>query len=179
MSKQQVKALEPQVREVDEGEPTAPPQVREGSNPRGNLPEWLKPFPPGFRIPKGKRLLCMRFRKEWTDRPDLGERQCVCWQITVGEERICDKRADSLGSGAINERAKISIRLIDAGENEPTLVAVNPDKSDPQADADIFWEQIGLKCRAIIADNFLRTHSLSQEERADFFEHCIKVLEAV
>ena len=140
-------------------------------------PAWCKPFPPNFQVPKGKSLVFMRFRAEWTETPHLGERQCVCWGITVGEEYIADKRADERGTRAIPERAKLGIRLVATGD-AATLLPVDASKSVAEADVDIFWEQIGLKCRTLLTNSFIQTHSLSEDQRRDFFENCIEVRSA-
>lgn len=141
-------------------------------------PTWCKPFPNNFQIPRGKKPIFVRFRADWTDTPHLGERQCVCWGLTVGEEYIADKRSDDSGSRALHERTKLSIRLIGSSETD-TLVPVDPTKSVREADVDIFWEQIGLKCRTLLTNVFIQTHSLNADERRDFFENCIEVRDAV
>lgn len=164
----------------EEDEPSdveQPGATKKVTNPAGK-PDWCKAFPAGFQVPKGKRPIFLRFRAEWTDAPHLGERQCVCWGITVGEEHIADKRADDTGSRAIPERAKLSIRLIAAGA-DTALLPVDQTKLNRDADPDLFWEQIGLKCRTLLTNLFIQTHSLSPEERRDFFENCVEVRDAV
>ena len=141
-------------------------------------PAWCKPFPQGFQVPKGKRPVFMRFRAEWTDTPHLGEAQCVCWGINVLEEHTADKRADEGGLRVVHERAKLSVRLV-ARADQSTLLPADYTKEVREADPDIFWEQVGLKCRSLIVNTFLQTHSLSPEERRDFFENCIEVRDAV
>ncbi len=154
----------------------------EGAMPKvtntSGRPVWCKPFPKGFQIPKGKRPVFMRFRAEWTDTPHLGEAQCVCWGITVGEEHAADKRADDSGMRVVHERAKMSLRMVARAE-QSELFPVDHTKECREADPDIFWEQIGLKCRALIVRVFLETHSLTAEERRDFFENCIEIRDAV
>jgi hypothetical protein len=179
MADNEVNALAPE----EDSETSSPeivvddPQLKKVTSSEGR-PAWCKPFPPKFQIPKGKSPVFMRFRGEWTETPHLGERQCVCWGITVGEEYIADKRADERGTRAIPERAKLGIRFIAAGEDK-TLLPVDAIKSVPEADVDIFWEQIGLKCRTLLINTFIQTHSLSEEQRRDFFENCIEVRAAV
>lgn len=173
----EVKALEPEVEEQGGAAEEKAEELPRVTNTSGR-PEWCKPFPKNFQVPKGKRPVFMRFRAAWTDRPDMGEFQCVCWGITVGEEHVADRRAEDSGTRAIHERAKLSVRLIARGE-DAALLAVDPTKSERGADLDIFWEHIGLKCRSLITQAFLRTHSLDAEERRDFLEHCIEVRDAV
>ena len=48
-----------------------------------------------------------------------------------------------------------------------------------EADPDVFWEQIGLKCRTLLVNVFIQTHSLNADERRDFYENCIEVRDAV
>lgn len=178
----EVKAMAP-VDELDEGadgaDPTTPEQKEAPSVTRtSGLPPWCKPFPQGFQVPKGKSLLVMRFRAEWTETPHLGERQCVCWGISVREEYLADKRADDSGSRALHEKAKISIRLIAAGD-DPTLVPVDPTKGNRAADVDLFWEQIGLRCRSLITHAFINANSLDAVQRRDFYENCVAAVDAV
>lgn len=176
---EEVRALAPEISDVDgeESEANKKGPIPQVTNTSGR-PSWCKPFPPNHRIPKGKAPVFMRFRAHLTETPDMGERQCVLWNISVGEELIADKRADDSGTRAIHERAKLSIRLISHAGME-TLVPVDPGKGDRDADVDVFWEQIGLKCRGLIIQAFLQTHSLSEEDRRDFLENCIEVRAAV
>lgn len=178
MEEIKVKALEPET--TEEAEPVVTKDQKSGFKKVGvsGRPEWCKAFPPGFQIPKGKRPIFMRFRPEWTDAPHLGEFQCVTWGITVGEEHIADRRADDSGSRAIHERAKLSIRLLCTGES-PTLLAADASKSVPEADVDLFWENLGVKCRTILTQVYIHTHSLDEAERRDFFENCVEVRDAV
>ena len=151
-------------------------QTHKGMKVAGSAgkPDWCKPFPPGFVVPRGKQPIFVRLRAEWTETPHLGERQCVMWGITVREEHMADKRAEDSGSRVMYERAKLSIRLIAAAEHA-TLMPVDNSKSVPDADPDIFWEQIGMKGRNLLVNLFVQTHSLDAEERRDFFENCVEV----
>jgi hypothetical protein len=169
----EVKALAPEEDDAPVVEPTEEPTPKLVTSAAGR-PSWCKPFPANFQVPKGKSVVFMRFRGDWTETPHLGDRQCVCWGISVGEEYAADKRADERGSRSIPEKAKLSIRLVAAAADE-TLLAVDLSKATPAADTDIFWEQIGLKCRTLIINAFVQTHSLSEAQRRDFFENCIEV----
>lgn len=178
MADVEVKALAPEEDAAPEAEkPAAELGPKRVTSDTGR-PAWCKPFPPGFQVPKGKSLVFMRFRGDWTETPHLGDRYCVCWGITVGEEYMADKRADERGTRAIPERAKLGIRFIATAESS-TLIPVDASKSVAEADVDLFWEQIGLKCRTLITNTFIQTHSLSEAQRRDFFENCIEVRAAV
>jgi hypothetical protein len=178
MADVEVRALAPEEDAAPEAEkPAAEPGPKRVTSDTGR-PEWCKPFPPGFQIPKGKRPIFMRFRGSWTETPHLGDRYCVCWGITVGEEYTADKRADERGARSIPERAKLSLRLI-ASDKDAMMMAVDHTKAVPEADPDIFWEQIGLKCRTLLVNVFIQTHSLNVDERRDFYENCIEVRDAV
>lgn len=172
MSDTQVQALAPE----DNTEPQevpAPNQPKRVTDP-GGAPSWCKAFPPNAQIPKGKRPIFLRLRAAWTETPHLGDRHCVCWGINVREEHIADKRAEDSGSRSIAERAKLTIRWV-ALDNEPSLHPVNPETRELED----FWDAIGLKCRTLITNMFVQTHSLNEEERRDFFENCVEVRDAV
>ena len=168
-----VTVLAPEDEPEEEAKQPATVQGMKATGAAGR-PEWCKPFPPGFAVPRGKQPIFVRLRAEWTETPHLGERQCVMWGITVREEHMADKRAEDSGSRVMYERAKLSIRLVAAAEHE-ALLPVDNSKAVPDADPDIFWEQIGMKGRNLLVNLFVQTHSLDAEERRDFFENCVEV----
>jgi hypothetical protein len=135
----------------------------------GGIPPWGMPIPRDMPVPKGKVPVYIRFLKEWTDRPDLQDRQCVIWTLSVSDEKLANKRASGVGeSNALAELAKQMIKVVDGNP-------VDWSKRNKDADIDVFWEQIGPKCRSILVTMYLRLHSLSEVERCHFFEFCVGV----
>src|SRR4051812_39676080 len=48
------------------------------------VPAWVK-IPADLQFPpEGVTWVAMKFEPEWTDRPHLGERQCIIWNLSVG-----------------------------------------------------------------------------------------------
>lgn len=138
------------------------------ANPGGN-PPWA-PLPPGFRIPVGKSVTFMRFRPEWTDRPDLGERSLVMWPLSDTEIVLANQLARGDDNRTVEEMAKMMIRAIDGKladrTGNPAVGAYSVNK---------LWTELGEKCRRQVKMHYIKTHTLSQEEQLDFFTSCFAV----
>ena len=138
------------------------------ANPGGN-PPWC-PLPTGLKIPIGKSVTFMRFRATWTDRPDLGDRSVVLWPLSDTEILLANDLARGNDNRTVEEMAKMTIRAIDGmlpdrtGNPPVGTIAVST-----------FWTQISEKCRRQLKVNYMKTHTLSQEEQIDFFTNCFAV----
>lgn len=147
-------------------------------------PAWVK-FPAGLQVPKGRRVIFMRFASKLTSRPDLGApleqedegsrkiagsgglwRQAICWEMSVGDEKVAAGRSYGDQFRFNQELTKQFIRCIDGAKVDET--ATNPDLS-----LDVFWEQLGDRYRRVITEVYRNVHYLGPAEQADFFEHCI------
>lgn len=152
-----------------------------------DVPQWVR-YPEGLVVPKGRRLVFMRFPSTWTSTPHVGFplpvedagavklggvaglwRQCICWDMSVGDEKIAASR--SLGSQfRFNvELTKQMVRVVDG-------FLVNDDGSEGPGNLEVFWEQLGKRCRDVLSEVWVRTHRLSTEEQTSFFEHCIALV---
>lgn len=132
----------------------------------GGLPEWAV-MPPGFKIPAGRTVSFLKFKAEWTDAPEKGDRQCIVWNLTDNDERIAIKRAS--GGDAMMVAGELSKQMIRAIDG----VKVNWMASKGPGCMDTFWSEMGSKCRQMVIRWYTQNHSLSEAEQADFFENCV------
>jgi hypothetical protein len=98
-------------------------------------------------------------------------RDCVFWDLSVADEKLA--RAAARGGDALHELAKRIIRTVDGHRADWSGKRAAP------GSVDRFWDEIGGKCRPLIVNAYWKLHSLSTEETADFFLHCITFRTAV
>jgi hypothetical protein len=164
----------------DDGEPKAAPKKEHDfdslARPVGEIPSWVI-LPPSegdgaLRYPPGRAVYFLRFRAEWTDTPQKGDRQCVVWPLSDRDEKLAYGRIN-LGTSGVKavslEMAKQMVRAIDG-------VKVNWSGKRGPSSIDEFWTDIGARCRSMIERLFLKTHSLDQAQVDDFFENCVASL---
>lgn len=153
----------------------------------GGAPPWVQ-LPPGFRFPRGKQILFLRFRSAWTDtpwkgaahiNPETGEtdkdengkeilyRQCVVWPINNADKKLALGRAQRDPNRAADELAKQMIRVHDGVEADWAVVRANG--------VEMFWNEMGEKCRGLLTRIFTQLHVLDTNSTADFLENCIAV----
>lgn len=140
-----------------------------GVAPNDARPTWIV-LPPGFeqRVPVGKKLAYFRFFADWTDTPHLGDRQCVLWPLTEGEEKRAYERARTDNAQvAMMELSKACIRVVDGHWSDWT-----GDQSKPGS-VQRFVDQIGRRCAREITNWYLRAHVLTGDQRELFFEECV------
>jgi hypothetical protein len=130
-------------------------------------PEWVLIPPPPFKLPRRRVLSFLRFRAIWTDTPEKGDRQCILWNLTATDERFALQRSRGDGLRTITEYAKQMVRAIDG-------VVVNRSGTGA-GNVDAWWNEVGAKCRQLIINHYLRTHTLNTDERKDFFSNCVAV----
>lgn len=132
------------------------------------IPAWVK-VPADLAFPPhGVTWTAMRFLAEWTDRPQLGDRQCIVWNLSYGDEKFARRRARGDAEAMMDEQAKQMIRAIDGKRCNYGL------PTDP-ASPDLFWEEIGKKCRLLVLNYFMKVHTLEAAERLHFFANCLVV----
>lgn len=134
-------------------------------------PDWAT-IPAEMNVPKGRQVYFLRFRKEWTAAPSLGERQCVVWELSSGDKKIAISRAQGDTNRLADELTKQFIRVIDGQVADWT-------GAEGSGNVDSFWEHLGEKCRRKLNELFLKMHTMSVAESADFLENCIVVRSAV
>ena len=149
------------------GTPPGPPDDEDPDA----IPEWVV-FPEGFKIPPGKQLAFIRFRANWTDTPDKGDRHCIIWSLSDADSKLALKRVAGEASRTLSELAKASIRAIDGAKAD---WSGRPGRGNVER----FWDEIGEKCRQQLQNFYIKTHSLTAEEQADFFTSCMHVRSSV
>jgi len=132
-----------------------------------DVPEWAM-VPQNLRIPTGKSVVFLRFKSAMTDAPLKGDRQCIVWTLSDGEEKLAADRCNSAQSRAPAEYTKQMIRAIDG-------VAVDWSKTRGPGSIDEFWKEIGPKGRNMMMRVYTQLHLADEDEVRDFFEHCIAV----
>lgn len=128
------------------------------------VPEWIK-IPPSLKIPEGKEVQFVRFLAKWTDKPHLGERQCILWSLSSADEKLAMKRTRGDSMAALQEATKQSIRVIDGAKADWT-------GRFGLGNVDTFWNDIGPKCRNALAAIYHKTHHLEALEQLHFFTNC-------
>lgn len=131
------------------------------------LPDWVV-VPQDLTLPRGRTIGYMRFRAKWTDRPDLGDRQCILWNLTAADEKLAISRARGDSMRVFSEMGKQMVRAIDG-------VKVDWSGKLGPGNVQTFWDEIGTKCRAQIQNYYAKMHTLSMEDQADFFASCIDI----
>ena len=135
------------------------------------IPDWVE-FPQGFKIPPHKQVAFLKFRAKWTERPDKGDRWCMLWSLSDAEEKLAIKRTRGEHARTLAEFSKQMIRLIDGKRVDWSGSA---DMQATHMNIDRFWDDIGGKCRSLIQNYYVKTHSLDMAEQADFFVNCLHV----
>jgi hypothetical protein len=113
--------------------------------PTNRIPAWCKLPESGeggtpFYFPRGRKLLCVRFRASLTDVPGRGDRSCIIWPLSVGDVRFAADRAQGNASRFNDELVKQGVRVIDGLPVDWSTGGVpnNPDQ---------FWAEIGFAYR--------------------------------
>lgn len=152
----------------------------EAAEKKDEIPEWAT-IPDGLKIPKGVKVAFMFFRAKWTARPDLGDRWCMVWPLSVSDEKLARKRVmDS--NEAVPELSKQMVRVIDGKIVDWTGKAATEKAKLGQikagGDLNSFWQEIGPQCRQMVQNYYLNTHLMPAEDQLDFFANCIVVRNA-
>jgi hypothetical protein len=143
----------------DDFDPTAPTDSA--------LPEWVK-VPTGIKFPGGGRQVTyVQLRASWTDCPEKGERQCIMWNLTEADEKMALKRTRGEALRTLDELTKQMIRVVDGSKANWT--GTGP------GSVDVFWNDIGAKCRQQLKNIYAKAHMFSAEDSIDFFTNCIAV----
>jgi len=135
-----------------------------------DIPSWVV-VPEGLKIPVGRRLLCLQFEADITETPHKGDRHCIAWTLSDGEERLANARCNGDSSRYATEFTKQMIRAVDG-------VMVDWSKPKGPGSLDEFWREIGPKGRHLAARMYSRTHLPSDEELDRFLSHCVAVVTA-
>jgi len=164
LSEAEQREIEAEAEEEILGEPSA--LQRKADNPvsESGAPAWAK-VPSNLVIPPWKQIGYVRFKPSLTERPDLGERMCITWGLSVVDERLARQAARGESTRMYEELAKRMIRSVDGHKADWT-------GKNGEGSVNRFWEEIGPKSRAFLINQYLQTHTPTVEETADFFLDC-------
>ncbi len=146
------------------------PKRRVDAIPAGkndDVPDWAL-VPSNLRVPKGRQVIFLRFPPAMTDAPLKGERQCIVWSLSDGEEKMANDRTGGSSARAPAEFTKQMVRAVDG-------VVVDWSKPKGPGSLDEFYREIGPKGRNLLMRIYTQLHLASEAEVADFFETCIAV----
>ena len=133
----------------------------------GGAPGWAR-LPAGMRFPRGRQVAFIKFKPEWTDAPQKGERQCIVWGLTDIDEKLAFGRAMGDSNRAMGELTKQMIRSIDG-------IPVDWSGGGGPGSIDAWWREIGGKCRQILSRIYTQMNVLPPEDQKHFFEQCIEL----
>lgn len=136
-----------------------------------SMPDWVV-IPRDLKIPHGKQLSFIKFKAEWTDTAHKGDRHIIIWPLSVSDEQMAIKRSHGDDIRAGNELPKQMIRAIDGHKADWTGMP-------GPGSVDLFWDEIGAKCRRELKNWFGKTHILNDKENEDFFSSCVVIRSAL
>lgn len=171
MSKNKLIASEAESEETlhdPEAEAEAAPSPAKLPEPAGDeVPDWVV-LPAQMKAPRGRQVVFLRFPPALTAAPEKGERQCIVWSLSDGEEKLANDRTNGSSARAPSEFTKQMIRAVDG-------VMVDWSKARGPGSLDEFWREVGPKGRNLLMRIYTQLHLASEEETRDFFEHCVAV----
>lgn len=155
----------------------------------GGVPAWAL-WPEGLAVPRGRVAYFARFPGNWTDAPNAGLeaaltpeeevawklqgvkpptywRQCIFWALSIGDQKFALGRANGDTNRFNSELAKQMIRSIDGALVDRSGMA------GVAGNLDMWWEQLGERCRSELTRLCVRIHSLTMQERALFLGYCL------
>jgi hypothetical protein len=128
------------------------------------FPEWCS-VPEGLNLPKYALAVPMRIFAALTSRPDKGDRTCICWQLSDGDDRLA---IESAMSDPMRYRRELTKRMIRAVDGH----LPSDDPNSPGC-VDRWWDEIGPKGRHQINLMYNVLHTTTAAEQASFFESCV------
>lgn len=132
-----------------------------------DAPEWAV-IPVNLQVPKGRQVVFLRFPAALTGNPYRGERQCIVWTLSDGEEKLANDRTGGNMNRAPAEFTKQMIRVVDG-------VRVDWSKAKGPGSVDEFWREIGPKGRNLLIRIYTQLHLATDDEVTSFFESCVAV----
>lgn len=153
----------------------------------GGKPSWAL-VPSGFKFPRGKQIIFLKFKSAWTDTPWKGDpivdpetgeperdekgnpvlyRQCICWPLNLADKKLAFGRSMQDPNRVADELARQMIRAIDGVQTDLAVVQNNG--------IEVFWNELGEKCRGLLIRIYTRLHVMDVDDTRDFLENCVAV----
>ena len=141
----------------------------------GPLPDWAR-VPAGtperpWRPPADIQVIPVLFRAHLTRAPQKGDRTCLLWELSDGEERVAILRARGDANRVQTELAKQMIRSVDDQPADWSGLAT-------PGSVEQFWREIGAKYRTMIVHLYNQLHVMTRQESDDFLDNCVAVVTA-
>lgn len=140
----------------------------------GSIPEWAV-LPEKLKFPPGRKVAFILIPANWTEKPELGDRQCIFWSMGSADEVTAIQRARGQGARMLPENAQQCIRAIDGKIVDWTG---KPTKGE-RIFVPRFWEEIGYGCRQLLQQVFLKLHEVTDEQQLAFFTSCLVIRSSV
>ena len=153
--------------DVEDLEDVDDPQHAGTTEPPSGIPSWVK-VPPNLVFPDGWQVWFIQFRAEMTNVRRNGDRQAILWALSETDEKRAARRANGIAVRLVDECAKAMIRVID-GRVANWMKKTGPDS------VELFWDEIGGKCRHQLKNIYLQSHTMDAKENARFFDECVAV----
>lgn len=150
-----------------EKEPAKPVLKLPVAEAGGDVPEWAM-LPANLKVPREQQVIFIRFPAAMTATPGRGDRQCIVWALTDGEEKLANDRSAGNSGRAAAEYTKQFLRAVDG-------VVVDWSKPRGPGSVDEFYRVLGPKGRNLLMRVYTQLHLATEEETRDFFESCIAV----
>jgi hypothetical protein len=147
--------------------------------PSDELAPWML-LPPGWKAPKGRQLVFVRFPAEWTDTPEKGVeiggedglwRLAIITALSLADKRIALERSMQKPERVGDDLCRQMLRCVDG-------LAADWSGARTPGSVEIWYNEIGEKCRAELQRIYMNLHQLDAEERTRFFTNCIEVRSA-
>lgn len=160
--------IDPEPNKQQVGKFTVEDEFDEGD--KDEIPGWVL-FPDNFKVPVGRTLIFIKLKANWTDNPAKGDRIVVCWLLSDADEDAALARCNNKSYRMVTEFTKGMIRAVDGKRAVfpgATVKGVND-----VVNINVFWREIGSKCRQLLEGIYSQTHKLTTEELVDFFQDCM------
>lgn len=154
---------EEELRAVTGERPEIKPLPAELPQPTSSgAPAWAI-VPADLTFPRGRVVYFLRFEPQWTDNPKAGIRQCIFWSMSVGDKKLALQRSMGDAQRAADEMIKSCIRSFDGKKVDLS-----------NAELDVWWNEIGEKCRGLLQRVFAQATFLKPQELQHFLANCIE-----
>jgi hypothetical protein len=172
--------------EADEPEPKPLLTFEIAEPSAGGAPPWVK-IPDGMKFPR-RPIVFLRFASRYTDNPIKGFplpvedegavrianpgglwRQCICWSNDVGDITHAINRAKQDPLRLADELTRQMIRAVDGYRVDWSGSGAHP------GSVEVFWNELGQRYRSMMNGVWNQLHSLSRDQKSDFFAHCVAV----